>query len=285
MPKMFELNPRALELWNPSLQAAGADDEASISLTGIVGDEWPYDEYAKPLTLARVDAALRSIGDKRVTVYINSPGGSMFEGISIMNRLNQHKAGVTIKVLGLAGSAASVIAMAGDRREIGKTAFLFLHNCWSLQAGNRHEFRQLADTLEEFDHAMRDLYAEKSGQDEGAAEGWMDADSYFSGKTAVELGLMTHLLNDDEVSVNAQIAAQDAPAARRIEAALIKTGMPRSERRKLLSEYKAALLPSQQAPVQQPEPEPHNDAAGQFASMQKEMLDAVLALKQGLSFQ
>ncbi len=243
MPKMFELNPRALELWNPSLQAAGADDEASISLTGIVGDEWPYDEYAKPLTLARVDAALRSIGDKRVTVYINSPGGSMFEGISIMNRLNQHKAGVTIKVLGLAGSAASVIAMAGDRREIGKTAFLFLHNCWSVQAGNRHEFRQLADTLEEFDYAMRDLYAETSGQEAAVAEGWMNMDSYFSGKSAVDLGLMTGLLDDSEVSINASALEHDLPAARRIEAALIKTGMPRSERRKLMSEYKAALTP------------------------------------------
>lgn len=283
MPKMFELNPRALELWNPSLQAADADDEAGISLTGIVGDEWPYDDYAKPFTLARVDAALRAIGDKRVTVYINSPGGSMFEGISIMNRLNQHKAGVTIKVLGLAGSAASVIAMAGDRREIGKTAFLFLHNCWSVPAGNRHELRKVADALEEFDYAMRDLYAEKSGQDEGAAEGWMDADSYFSGKTAVELGLMTHLLNDDEVSVNAQIAAQDTPAVRRIEAALIKTGMPRSERRKLLSEYKAALLSSQQVPAQEPEPELRSDAADQYASSQQQTLEAVLALRGALT--
>lgn len=281
MPKMFDLNPRALELWNPSLQAAGADDEASISLTGIVGDEWPYDEYAKPLTLARVDAALRSIGDKRVTVYINSPGGSMFEGISIMNRLNQHKSGVTIKVLGLAGSAASVIAMAGDRREIGKTAFLFLHNCWSVQAGNRHEFRQLADTLEEFDYAMRDLYAETSGQDAAAADGWMNADSYFSGKSAVELGLMTGLLDDSEVSINARALERDLPAARRIEAALIKTGMPRSERRKLMSEYKSALLPDQQSCSKQSLAS-SSEAADLYESS-NQTRDAVMALKELLA--
>ena len=109
----------------------------------------------------------------------------------------------------------------------------------------------------------------------------MDADSYFSGKSAVDLGLMTGLLDDSEVSINAKALERDIPAARRIEAALIKTGMPRSERRKLISEYKASLMPSKQAP----EHELHNDAADQFASMQKEMLDAVLALKQGLSFQ
>lgn len=247
MPKMFELNPRALELWNPSLQAADSDDEATISLTGIVGDEWPYDEYARPFTLSRVDAALRSIGDKRVTVYINSPGGSMFEGIAIMNRLNQHKAGVTIKVMGLAGSAASVVALAGDRREIGKTAFLFLHNCWTVLAGNRHELRSVADTLEEFDNSMRDLYAEKSGKTPEEADEWMNADTYFSGKSAVEVGLMTALLDESEVTISASAQA-DLPAARRIEAALIKTGMPRSERRKLIAEFKAGVMPAAQGP-------------------------------------
>ena len=263
MIKMFDLNPRALELWDPSLQAASADDEASISLTGIVGDEWPYDDYAKPFTLARVDAALRAIGDKRVTVYINSPGGSMFQGIAIMNRLNQHKAGVTTKVLGLAGSAASVVAMAGDRREISKVAFLFLHNSWSVLAGNRHELRKTADALEQFDYAMRDLYAETSGQDAALSESWMDADSYFSGKSAVELGLMTGLLDDSEVSVNANAIQQDSPASRRIEAALIKTGMPRSERRKLMSEYKAALVPDtadHPPPQTDPEKEPYSSS-------------------------
>ena len=258
MPKMFDLNPRALELWNPSLQAADSDDEATISLTGIVGDEWPYDEYARPFTLSRVDAALRSIGDKRVTVYINSPGGSMFEGIAIMNRLNQHKAGVTIKVMGLAGSAASVVAMAGDRREIGKTAFLFLHNCWTVLAGNRHELRSVADTLEEFDTSMRDLYAEKSGKTPEEADEWMNADTYFSGKSAVEIGLMTALLDESEVTISANAQA-DLPAARRIEAALIKTGMPRSERRKLIAEFKAGVMPVAGAH------EPHNQASSSEA--------------------
>lgn len=258
MPKMFELNPRALELWNPSLQAADSGDEATISLTGIVGDEWPYDEYARPFTLSRVDAALRSIGDKRVTVYINSPGGSMFEGIAIMNRLNQHKAGVTVKVMGLAGSAASVVAMAGDRREIGKTAFLFLHNCWTVLAGNRHELRSVADTLEEFDNSMRDLYAEKSGKTPEEADEWMNADTYFSGKSAVEVGLMTALLDESEVTISASAQA-DLPAARRIEAALIKTGMPRSERRKLIAEFKAGVMPVADTP------ESHNQAASSEA--------------------
>lgn len=272
MPKMFELNPRALELWNPSLQAE-SEDENTITLTGIVGSEWMFDDYAKPITLARVDAALRAIGDKRAIVYINSPGGSMFEGIAIMNRLNQHKAGVTTKVLGLAGSAASVISLAGDRREIAKTGFLFLHNSWTVLGGNRHELRKTANALEQFDFAMRDLYAEKADQSTETAEGWMDMDSYFSGKSAVDLGLMTALLNESEISVNA-LSVKDTPAARRIEAALIKYGMPRSERRKLLADYKAGMqIDTVDPELTQSEPQAIS------ADFVQQMLDAANALK------
>lgn len=247
MPKRFELNPRALELWNTSLQASGKGEANSISLTGIVGDEWPYDDYAQPITLARVDAALRHIGDNPATVYINSPGGSMFEGISILNRLNQHKAGVHIKVLGLAGSAASVIAMAGQSREIAPTGFLFIHNSWSVVAGNRHDLQALSEDLEVFDHAMRDLYIEASGQSEEAVTEWMDKETFFGGKKAVELGFMTSLLDSGEVETDAQALIDSTPAARRVEAALIKAGMPRSERRKLLAEYKASIQPVKQS--------------------------------------
>ncbi|NLY16637.1 MAG: Clp protease ClpP [Gammaproteobacteria bacterium] len=242
MPKAFELNPRALELWNPSLAPIEKEGEHSITLTGIVGDEWPYDENARPLTVARVDAALRSIGDNPVTVYINSPGGSMFEGIAIYNRLSQHKAGVTIKVLGLAGSAASVIAMAGQRREIGKTAFLFVHNSWTIAVGNRHEMHQCAAALTEFDQAMCDLYMDTSGQTQEQVTEWMDGETYMSGRTAVESGLMTHLLEDDEITTSVS-GKSDLPAARKIEAALIRAGLPRSERRKLIADFKASLAP------------------------------------------
>jgi ATP-dependent Clp protease protease subunit len=71
------------------------------------------------VTVNRVDAALRQIGNQDVEVHINSPGGDMFEGIAIYNRLLEHPGKVTVKVLGLAASAASIIAMAGEEVLIG----------------------------------------------------------------------------------------------------------------------------------------------------------------------
>jgi len=229
-----EITPRALELWNPGIQAALEADTDTITIYGIVGEDW----WGEGNTVKRVDAALRAIGDKPVTVYINSPGGDMFEGIAIYNRLLEHSQEVTTKVLGLAASAASVVAMAGSKREIAKSAFLMIHNCWTYFAGNRHAIRDLADTMEEFDQAMIGVYADTSGQDEKDIEKMLDAETYMNGTTAVEKGFATGLFSASEVKEADDDTQSQAQAARRLDAALAKSGMPRSERRKLISEIK-----------------------------------------------
>jgi ATP-dependent protease ClpP protease subunit len=231
-----ELSPRALDLWNPDLRAALEAGTDTITMYGIIGEDW----FGEGVTLKRVDAALRSIGDKPVTVYINSPGGDMFEGIAIYNRLLEHSQEVTVKVLGLAASAASVIAMAGAKREVAKTAFLMIHNCWTYFAGNRHAIRELADTMEEFDRAMISLYADTSGQDEAAVEKMLDAETYMNGSNAVEKGFATGLISASEVEQAPSEEGNQAHSARKLDAALAKSGMPRSERRKLISEIKTS---------------------------------------------
>ena len=232
-----ELSPRALDMWNPDLRAALESGTDTITMYGIIGEDW----YGEGVTLKRVDAALRSIGDKPVTVYINSPGGDMFEGIAIYNRLIEHSQEVTIKVLGLAASAASVIAMAGAKREVAKTAFLMIHNCWTYFAGNRHAIRELADTMEEFDRAMIGLYADTSGQDEKTVEQMLDAETYMNGANAVEKGFATGLISASEVQETPDDEQAKAHASRKLDAALAKSGMPRSERRKLISEIKTGM--------------------------------------------
>lgn len=232
-----ELSPRALEMWNPDIRAALEAGTETITMYGIIGEDW----WGEGVTVKRVDAALRAIGDKPVTVYINSPGGDMFEGIAIYNRLLEHSQEVTIKVLGLAASAASVIAMAGAKREIAKTAFLMIHNCWTYFAGNRHAIRELADTMEEFDRAMIGLYAETSGQDEKTVEKMLDAETYMNGANALEKGFATGLISAAEVKEASDDQQAQAHAARKLDAALAKSGMTRSERRKLISEIKTGM--------------------------------------------
>ena len=164
----------------------------------------------------------------------------MFEGIAIYNRLREHSQPVTTKVLGLAASAASVIAMAGTQREVAKSAFLMIHNCWTWLAANRHGLREAADQMEEFDKAMIGLYADTSGQSEDVIEHMLDAETYLSGSSALEKGFATGLIAADEVKEAPDDSLTQAHASRKLDAALAKSGMPRSERRKLIAGIKTS---------------------------------------------
>lgn len=235
MPR-FELNPKALASWNPSIKAAETEGANTITIFGVIGDN--YDYYGEGVTLKRIDAALRAIGDEEVSVYINSPGGDMFEGIAIYNRLREHSQKVTIKVIGLAASAASIVAMAGEERLIGKSAFLMIHNCWSYLAGNRHDLRGIADQFEEFDMALRDVYIDASGTAETDVMDMMDREAYLSGRSSVDKSFMTGYMNADEIITEVTPEASRTSALKDLDVALSKSGMPRSERRKLLANLK-----------------------------------------------
>ncbi|NCP40670.1 MAG: Clp protease ClpP, partial [Rhodoferax sp.] len=122
----FDARPDALKRWEPGIQAA-IDGEASIGIYEQIGESWD----GSGMTAKRMSAILRGIGASRdITVNLNSPGGDFFEGVAIYNLLRQHQAKVTVNVMGLAASAASIIAMAGDDINMGEGSFLMIHNAW-----------------------------------------------------------------------------------------------------------------------------------------------------------
>lgn len=225
--------PSALDRWNGGIKAAASDDN-SISVFDVIGQDY----WGEGVTAKRIAGALRAMNGADVTVNINSPGGDMFEGLAIYNLLREYEGRVTVKVLGIAASAASVIAMAGDDIQIGRGAFLMIHNCWVVSMGNRHDFASLSEYLEPFDNAMADIYAARSGMDESAIHKLMDAESYIGGSDAVEKGLADSLLSADAVS-----DGDDSPASalRKLDALLAKTNTPRSERRKLIKALSGSM--------------------------------------------
>lgn len=234
----FEPPDCALARWNPALRAASDDDAAGeIGIFDVIGSDY-WDEG---VTSKRISAALRSIGaDNPVTVNINSPGGHLDEGIAIYNLLREHRGDVTVKVVGIAASAASIIAMAGDRIEIGRAAFLMIHNTWAMAIGNRNDFRDFANYLEPFDQAMADVYAARTDIDREEISAMMDAETWIGGSTAVEGGWADALLPTDQVSEGDQQNSGRA-AQHKVDVALARAGVSRSERRRLLSELKSSM--------------------------------------------
>lgn len=219
---------------------AAAEDESSISVFGTIGADF-WDEG---VTAKRISAALRSIGPGNdVVVNINSPGGDVFEGLAIYSLLREHKGKVTVKVMGLAASAASIIAMAGDDVQVARAGFLMIHNTWVVAMGNRHDLREAADTLEPFDGALADIYAVRTGIAEDEIAAMLDKETWIGGAEAVEKGFADGLLASDDVK---EEKGASASALRRLDNALAEgKKLPRAERRQLIKEL--AAMPSASA--------------------------------------
>ncbi|EGZ6858242.1 Clp protease ClpP [Cronobacter sakazakii] len=259
-----DLPAAAMERWNGSIRAA-RDGDNSISIFDVIGADY----WGEGVTASRIAGALRSLNGADVTVNINSPGGDMFEGLAIYNLLREYDGKVTVKVLGLAASAASIIAMAGDEVQIGRGAFLMIHNCWVSAMGNRHDLAQIATDMAPFDKAMSDIYQARSGLDAATVDKMMDGETYIGGSEAVEKGFADSLLSADEIADD-----EESPAAalRKLDALLAKANTPRSERRKLLKALSGSMPGAAATP----------DGTPSAATIEKETIDRLEAAISGL---
>ena len=222
----FDARPDALERWEPGIRAAAEGDNA-ISIYDAIGESWD----GSGVTVKRISAALRSIGSGAdVTVNVNSPGGDFFEGVAIYNALREHKGKVTVRVLGLAASAASVIAMAGDEILMGDGAFLMVHNAWAVAIGNRHDMRDAADRLEPFDAAMANLYAKRTGISVAEAAALMDKETWIGADRAVADGFATGHVPSADISASTSSHVERKTLAL-IEASMARAGHTRAARR------------------------------------------------------
>lgn len=134
-----------------------------------------------------------------IRIYINSYGGSVFEGTAIYNQLKRHPAHKTVYVDGFACSIASVIAMAGDEVVMPRNTMMMIHNMWSCVCGNAAELRKAADDLDIINDAGRQAYLSKAGDkltEEKLAE-MMDAETWLTAAQCVEYGLADRLADQD----------------------------------------------------------------------------------------
>ena len=101
---------------------------------------------------------------KNINICINSGGGSVFAGIAIYNILMRHKANKTVYIDGLAASAASVIAMAGNKIIMPENAMMMIHRTWTIAAGNSEELLKMCEILDRSDANLVEIYTKKTGQ-------------------------------------------------------------------------------------------------------------------------
>jgi len=211
-----------------------ADNSATISIFDYIGD----DGEGGGVGSKRIAAALRALAGKPITVEINSPGGNYFEGVSIYNLLRRHDEAVTVQILGVAASAASVIAMAGDTIEIAHNAEIMIHQAMGVVAGNADEMEDSVATLRKLDRAMADTYAARTGLDVDALLAMMKAETFIGGQDAVDQGFADSVMQR-EAQMPVYAEAEDFPSDQAtLDKFLAKQNMPRSARRELFRAIK-----------------------------------------------
>lgn len=170
------------------------DESRTLFLNGEISDEtWYGDEVTPKMFKEELQD-----GEGDITVWINSPGGDVFAAAQIYNMLMDYKGNVTVKIDGLAASAASVIAMAGTEVQMSPVAMMMIHNPATIAIGDSSEMQKAIDMLDEVKESIMNAYEIKTGLSRSRISHLMDAESWFNAKKAVELGFADKLLFSKE---------------------------------------------------------------------------------------
>ncbi|WP_309138302.1 head maturation protease, ClpP-related [Parageobacillus sp. VR-IP] len=189
------------KFWEIKMSADGSNSADIFIYGDIVSYQWDETDTSAASFKKDLDA----VGDvDTINLYINSPGGNVFEGVAIHNMLKRHKAKINVYVDALAASIASVIAMAGDTIHMPKNAMLMIHNPWTWTYGNAAELRKVADDLDRIGNSVKQTYLQKAGDKltEERLQEMLDAETWLSADEAYEHGLCDVVLEASQIAAS-----------------------------------------------------------------------------------
>jgi ATP-dependent Clp endopeptidase proteolytic subunit ClpP len=217
-------------------------EKAEIWIYEQIGEDWWTGEG---VTAKKFQKELTAIKAPQIDLHINSPGGSVFDGVTIYNLLKQHAATVTTYIDGLAASIASVIALAGDKVVMAANALFMIHNPSGMVRGTATDMRDFADVLEKIGGTMVQTYVSatekrEKKKTEEELKSMMDVDTWMTAEEALEFGFIDEISDDMDMAACAKFvpimakagfknipdisAAKQEPTARELERILRDAG-------------------------------------------------------------
>lgn len=175
--------------------------ERILFLNGTIAEESWFDDEVTPVLFK--DELNSGEGD--ITVWINSPGGDCIAAAQIYNMLMDYKGNVTVKIDGIAASAASVIAMAGNKVIVSPVSMIMIHNPATIAAGDTAEMQKAIAMLDEVKESIINAYEIKTGLSRARLSHLMDAETWMDANSAIELGFADEIMQrnteEDELEV------------------------------------------------------------------------------------
>lgn len=191
---------------------AGLEGVAELLIYGDIGDIRWFGEDYYDVSAKSIAEELKALGElSEISVRINSPGGSVFSAQAIYSLLKSHSARVTVHVDGMAASAASLVAMAGDEIVMPDNAMMMIHSPMSYASGNPSELRKQAEILEKVQDSMMAAYS-RSGQSVEDIKAMLEAETWMTAPEAVALGFADR--TDEPLDIAASIAPLDLDPSR-----------------------------------------------------------------------
>lgn len=179
--------PRAWFRIEPRAKAEETNDTSSADV--FIYDEIGESFWGGGVSAQTMATELAALDVDELNVYINSPGGAAWDGIAIMNAIRRHRAHVTVHVDGLAASAASVIAMAGDTVVMNRGSQLMIHDASGGAYGDAELMDEVAAILHKLSDSIADVYAGRTGTDRATWRAAMQAETWYTAEEAVAAGL------------------------------------------------------------------------------------------------
>jgi len=173
--------------WLYYAPANAASETATIQIFDQIGEDW---FGGSGLSAKQFSDVLVEAGNGPLLVEINSPGGNVWDGLSIYNQLRGRKAPVTTRVVGIAASIASIIALAGDRVEMADAALMMIHDPSGMASGTSEDMRKMADALDQHAQVLVGVYAKKTGRSADSIRAAMKAETWFTTAEALAFGLV-----------------------------------------------------------------------------------------------
>lgn len=173
--------------WLYYAPANAAGDPATVQIFDQIGEDW---YGGSGLSAKQFSDVLNEVGNGPLLVEINSPGGNVWDGLSIYNQLRGRKAPVTTRVVGIAASIASIIALAGDRVEMADAALMMIHDPSGMASGTSEDMRKMAEALDQHAEVLVGVYAKKTGRSAESIRAAMKAETWFTTAEALAFGLV-----------------------------------------------------------------------------------------------
>ena len=186
------------KFWNWRNQADDADPKEPriLELYGTIASESWFDDDVTPQMFKDELFA----GDGDVVIYLNSPGGDCIAASQIYTMLMDYKGNVTVKIDGIAASAASVIAMAGTEVLMAPTSLMMIHNPMTAAFGSREEMEKAIEMLEEVKESIINAYEIKTNLSRARLSHLMDSETWMNARRAIELGFADAMMNEEKIT-------------------------------------------------------------------------------------